>query len=179
MNTSGREHGFLLYDFKMAEVFRGRSNKCNIVAVEIKKCDLRCYHSSTDTEDGTGWISYITLHKVTWFFCFSSFYATVSSCIKTINRMGTDARLLCTTNHIQHSRCKIKLLQVGCDQRTQWTKEVVSLFTVRLALWNPSVLYCFVLAHVQALWWSSQCFYHRDKQPYIQHVYVTVWKWQM
>lgn len=108
MNTSGRQCGFLFYDFKLAEDFRGRSNKCNIVYVEIKERDLRGCHSSTGIGDGMGWTWYgvlhpsLVLHKVTRRFCFSSFCAPVSSCIETMSRMENYARLLCSTNHILH-----------------------------------------------------------------------------
>lgn len=180
MYTSGREHRFLFYDFKMAEDFRGRSNKCNLVNVKIKECDLGGCHSSTSTENSMGWIWYAirhpssVLHKITWLLWSSCFCATVSSCIKTINRMENDARLLCTTNHSQHNLYKIKLLQVGCDQWTQWTKKSSALFTVRLVLWNPSsFLYCFVLAGVQALCWSSKSLQHCDEQPKQPYIYTT------
>ncbi len=72
MNTSGRQHGFLFYDFKMAKDFRGRSNKCNIVDVELKERDLRGCLSSTGIGDGMGWTRYAVLHpssvlhNVTW-----------------------------------------------------------------------------------------------------------------
>lgn len=54
MHTSGRQHGFIFYDFKMAEDFRGRNNKCNIVDVEIKEHDLKGFHSSNSMEDMHG-----------------------------------------------------------------------------------------------------------------------------
>lgn len=38
------KHGLLYYDLKMSEDFRGRSNKCKVEDVEIKKSFLRCFH---------------------------------------------------------------------------------------------------------------------------------------
>lgn len=61
MYTSGRQHGFVFYYFKMVKDFRRRSNKCYIVDVEIKEWDLREL-SLIGLEDSMGWIWHACAH---------------------------------------------------------------------------------------------------------------------
>lgn len=125
-NKGENQHVHLWFPFRLLQDGRG------VTSVTLWIVIYRTCHSLDTMRDRTNeWMLFFIHH---WCYINVLFlhFSSSSSWIGAENH----ARLLCSKPHsaLFYSLCKIKLLQVGFDQPTEWMNV---LFAARPTFWNP------------------------------------------